>query len=472
MVKIPSVTLDKRLIKPHWARTLMAPRQETGIYPVEESVRRKRETLVGSALPRESVDLILRFIDKLADDGLTAHRQSFYLSQLRRLAEILGEAFPNPSKEHIERAVAEIEGRPSSDWTKTNYKTSLKRFYKWHLGGDEEYPSQVRWVRTRRTDNDQLPNGLLTRQEVTAMVRSCRNSRDKALISSLADSGCRIGELLSMRLGDVTFDQYGVVFKVSRKTGDRQVRVVGDAIPCLAAWIEIHPDRTDPHAPLWTGLDERTRGRPVKYAAAHKVLKTAAQRAGIKKRVHAQLFRHTRAAELARKVTGAPLEDQMGWVHGSGMAKVYVHLPGKEVDRVLLEAEGTELPMGQKGKRRENPKVCPRCEAVNLYDSTFCRRCRLPLTPEAVEEIEGEMGRPQDLPGSVAIYPHPRVQKVLSLVDLPFLLIGVVLLLGGIFLGPSVESLQGPILYMFTWLAWPFLTVGVILTVVNIIRPL
>ncbi len=71
------------------------PGSGEGIYPVEESVRRKRETLVGSALPRESVDLILRFIDKLANDGLTAHRQSFYLTQPNGLARILGEAFPN-----------------------------------------------------------------------------------------------------------------------------------------------------------------------------------------------------------------------------------------------------------------------------------------------------------------------------------------------------------------------------------------
>ncbi len=441
----------------------MAPSTQIDIYPVEESVKRKRKALAESALPRQSVDLILRFVDKLAADGLTAHRQSFYLTQLKGLAEILGAAFPNPSKQDIKRAVAEIEGRPYRDWTKSNYKTALRQFYRWRLSSDEGFPLRVEWVRTRRTDNDQLPEGLLTRPEVEAMVQACKNPRDRALISCLAASGLRIGELLSLGMGDVAFDQHGVIFRVSGKTGDRHVRIAGDAVLYLVAWIEFHPHRDDPNAPLWAPVGERVRGEPLSYAASHKVLKTAAKRAGIKKRVHAQLFRHIRETELARKVREASWEDQMVRDRDSEIAKAFVPLPRGDADRVLLGAEETEFLTDEKGVARELPKACPRCEAINQHDSAFCRRCGVPLTVEALEDPGSGVEKMQGPPEAVVAIPsRTEAPDILTQLDIPMLLLGVLILFLGILLGPPYST--------FSNIAWLLLVVGGTLTAINVVR--
>jgi integrase len=334
----------------------------------------------------------------------------------------MDDAFLQPTKEDIERTVRDIERRDCREWTKTNYKTTLKRFYKWHIGEDKRYPSQVEWIRTRKATNRKLPEDLLTQKEIEDLVEGCRNPRDKALISSLADSGCRIGEILSMRIGDVIFDDYGAVFRVTGKTGDRRVRVIGESVAYLAAWLEVHPQETNRTAPLWVGLNSETRKRPMGYPQARKVLRSAAKRARIGKRVHAHLFRHTRATQLAAKVAEAPLEVQMGWVHGSEMAKVYVHLSGKDVDRAILKAEGIEIPEDEDSdKKRKLPKPCPRCEAVNASDSRFCRRCRLPLTFESASEVGAEMEKivptPEGMKELRNLLDNPRVQRFLSLLD-------------------------------------------------------
>ena len=355
------------------------------IYGVEEAVERKRQGLQGASLPAESVELILRFVDYCAAQGLTAHRQSFYLTQLKGLAEILGPDFQRPSRDAVERTVAEIEGRPYTDWTKTNYKTALKRFYKWHLGEDEAYPPEVRWVKTRRNGNHQLPEDLLTDEEIEALLQACQNFRDRALISSLADSGCRIGEILGMQIGDVTFDEYGAVFRVSGKTGDRRVRVLGDSVAYLQAWLDAHPQRANREAPLWVGLEGSAEGKALNYAAARKALLAATSRAGIKKRVYAQGFRHWRATRLAGKMAEAPLQAMMGWVAGSSMAKTYIHLSGADVDKALLKAEGIDIPEeGTEEKRL--PQVCSRCEAINPAGAEECRRCHLPLSKESIRQ--------------------------------------------------------------------------------------
>jgi site-specific recombinase XerC len=59
------------------------------------------------------------------------------------------------------------------------------------------------------------------------MLDATLNMRDKALISLLYDSGCRISELLTMDRKDLGFDQYGAKITVSGKTGVRAVRIVG-----------------------------------------------------------------------------------------------------------------------------------------------------------------------------------------------------------------------------------------------------
>lgn len=362
---------------------------ERDIYDTDRSVQSKIKALKQSNLSRESIERILEFVDKCKTDGLSAHRQSFYLTQLRGLAQIMDRAFLKPSKRDIERAIGEIEKRGYKQWTETNYKTALKRFYKWHLTGDKRYPPQVEWVKTRKGNNNKLPEDLPTQEEVNAIIEACRNPRDKALISSSADSGCRIGELLTMRIGDVVFDDYGVVFRVTGKTGDRRVRVVGDSIAHLAAWLEIHPQRTESKGPLWVGLTPKTRGRRMNYPQGRKVLKSAVERAGIKKQMHFHSFRHLRATQLAAHIAEAPLEAQMGWVHGSEMTKIYVHLSGRDVDRAVLKAEGIEIPEETVNKR-ELPKACSRCDTVNPSLSKFCRRCRLPLTAEGLAEAELE----------------------------------------------------------------------------------
>jgi len=43
---------------------------------------------------------------------------------------------------------------------------------------------------------------------------------------------------------------------VSGKTGDRRVRIIA-SVPALASWLDIHPNRNNPNAPLWISLGTR-----------------------------------------------------------------------------------------------------------------------------------------------------------------------------------------------------------------------
>jgi integrase/ribosomal protein L40E len=342
-----------------------------------------------SVLPK-SKETIAEFLDAMKAQNLSQPRILFYLNRLKVISRMMGKTFRNPTRKDVEKLLREIDKKTDSMNTRKDYRVAVKRFYKWHLGEDEEYPNVVRWIKTTNGQRRTLPKDILTTEERKALISACLNPRDRAFISLLADSGCRVGEVLTLLQKDLTFDQYGLILIVSGKTGGRRVRVVGDSIAHVSAWLDVHPKR-EPEAPLFVGMDGRTNGRPMNYPAARKALRTAKERAGIKKRIHAHLFRHTRATELAANVAEAPLEDQMGWVHGSRMAQTYVHLSGRDVDRAILAAEGIEMEEEKEDKERNLPKACPRCEAINANDSRYCRRCSLPLSLEAALEVQDAM---------------------------------------------------------------------------------
>ncbi len=204
-------------------------------------------------------------------------------------------------------------------------------------------------------------------------MEASTHARDKALISLLYDSGCRISEILTLGWGSISFESWGAALTVHGKTGSRRVVIVGNSIPYLLAWKEIHPLKAESDAPVFVGLNspdakQGQSDQALNYAAARGVLKQATERAGLRKRVYAHLFRHTKATELASKVTEAPLEAQMGWVPGSGMAKVYVHLSGRDQDEAILKAHGIEIGQDEAEKTAlfASPLYLPSCNPKSL----------------------------------------------------------------------------------------------------------
>jgi integrase len=64
-----------------------------------------------------------------------------------------------------------------------------------------------------------------------AIIRACGNSRDKALITTLAESGCRTSEVGLMKVKHVVFEPYGARITVNGKTRpeknpDREQRTI------------------------------------------------------------------------------------------------------------------------------------------------------------------------------------------------------------------------------------------------------
>jgi integrase/recombinase XerD len=341
-----------------------------------------------STIDETSKTSIIEFYQDCVTQGYSQARIIKYLDTIERIGRMLGKPFQDINKQDVVEFVRGIQAADYSDWTKRDYKIILKLFYRW-LKKAEDYPDEVAWIKARLPRRMALPDELLTAEDVRKIAEAAIHPRDKALALVLYESGCRIGELLSMRIKNVEFDEYGGCLIVDGKTGPRRVRIIAST-PQLAVWLDCHPLREDREAPVWVSVGGKDRGHVLSYSGAKMMLKDIAKKAGIKKRVYPHLFRHSRATHLANHLTEAQMKEMFGWVQDSSMAATYVHLSGRDVDNALLALNGIGI---KNNGQDENFKgiVCPRCKNRNSPTSKFCNVCGSGLDLKSTLELEETM---------------------------------------------------------------------------------
>ena len=344
-------------------------------------------------LPDGARERILDFQRHCVASGLSPARVLRYLNDLPKLAQILGTPFEKATREDLERVLQGIEKSDYAPQTKLDFRKSIKKFYKW-LNGGETYPDSVSWIKTTgKRNHDRLPEDLLTEDDVKRLVVAATHVRDRALVSILWESGSRVGELLTMRVKSVAFYDAVTRITIEGKTGARRVPLI-DSTPYLAEWLDHHPLREKPSASLWVGVGTVGRDEPLEYAALRKMLVRVARKAGVKKDVNPHNFRHSRATFLANHLTEAQMNQYLGWVPGSGMPAVYVHLSGRDVDDAILELRGMKPKQEAKPENTMAPKPCVRCGMSNKATGKFCSRCGAVLDVSTAVAVQDRM---QDL---------------------------------------------------------------------------
>ena len=332
---------------------------------------------------------ILAFQKTCLAQGLSTARALRYLNDLPVIASKLKKDFEKATKKDIEAIIADIEATDKAHATKLSYAITLKKFYKWLNGGDE-YPISVRWLRTTdKKNNKKLPEDLLTEDEIKKMIETANNPRDRTLISTLWEAGCRVGEILSMQIKHVAFNNDITRITIQGKTGMRRIPLI-DSTPYLAEWVENYPLKNNPNAPLWISIGTTNRNQSLQYYACRKMLQEIGKKAGIKKDINPHNFRHSRATFLANRFTEAQMNEYFGWIQGSDIPQVYVHLSGRDLDDAVLTLRGMK-PKEEKKEETLAPKKCTRCGTINKSTGKFCTRCGAVLDLETAIAMEDKM---------------------------------------------------------------------------------
>jgi len=353
---------------------------------------------------KEDAELIKAFVKVLEAQGLSKRRVLKYVSHLKLVSKHLKVPFAKATRKDIEEFMAWLNSQNYSPQTILGVTVVLKRFYQWLRAKPEEYeewrrdhtyPPEVSWLKETIKLNEMETKTTLTEDEVKALIQASNDPMVRAFISLEDEIGARPSEILNLRIGDIVKDGNDVIVNIRQgKTGYRSIPII-KSVSLLFQWLEIHPLKNDPNAPLWINKSNNNRFGKWSYPACKKTLKILAKKAGIKKKIMIYTFRHTSATRDAKLgFTEAQLCLKYGWKIGSRVPSVYLHLSAKDLRDVVKNIYG--------GKPLEPPKPqtieCPKCHALNHPSQHYCSNCGAPLNPQeiaqksvSIEELKQEI---------------------------------------------------------------------------------
>ena len=186
-------------------------------------------------LPAKTVELIRKYDREMINSSLAKVTRLKHLQILSILSKQLNKEWEEVTKEDIEILVSKIMEQFAEDnGQESNYsydnKKVLKIFFRWLKLGSREFkevgdPEETRKIRVNRPRDKIVREDLVTEEDKKKLLDGCAgNLRDRALIDVQSEAGTRAGEILTLKIKDVKFDEYGAVIHVYGKTGGRTVR--------------------------------------------------------------------------------------------------------------------------------------------------------------------------------------------------------------------------------------------------------
>ncbi len=260
------------------------------------------------------------FLKELDRRGLCARSKKKYLIALRHFSR-MQDGPTVLSRAQIDRFFFWLRDNDElKNGSKDDYWTRFKVYVRWARPGIKIGGYRFRAIRTMV-----LPEGLLSAAEARSISNCSKGLRNRAMLALLYDTGCRPEELRALRRQDIAFDPEGLAVRIRGKTGHRRIRVVTtlDSDRLMKEYLRVYPSRVEL--------------LPISDTMLEKIVRKAARRACIDRKVVPRLFRHSRATELAGHFTDAQMCVYFGWKPGSRMVKVYAHLSGRDLDPKVLE---------------------------------------------------------------------------------------------------------------------------------------
>lgn len=282
-----------------------------------------------------------------------------------------------------------LRGKPYKQNTKHDYVKGLKWFLHWMIteGYSHLSKEKVDKIKIPAVDScTTTPDGILQEDDILAMVSQTRTIRDKALLFTLYESGCRIGELARIKWKDIVFNDDSTVGIAITDTKTRKLRhaLLGASVEYLANWRNNYPGIPSNEQYVFISNN----GESMEYRAMAQIISRTAKKAGLEKRVTPHLFRKSRITSLIKQNYQESVIKQAMWGNiGTNMLKTYTALSEQDIDAEFREKMGIKA-KEIKEEKKMLPRQCKYCFAMNGPQSNFCHVCGKPLTDSAQHDVE------------------------------------------------------------------------------------
>lgn len=374
-----------------------------------------REDKPGYDMLPENKKLAKEFKRKAYASSLMGkHRLMKYRTFFRNFDKILKKPFDQVERKDLEEVITEIKSR--IDWkqsTKADFLKMLKRYYKilYDMEDQDRHPEIVDWI---KIDKPKLPpinyEDVPKWDDILEMARQTLNTRDRALIKSLWESGNRIGEHLTLLIKDVEEGENGVYLNIREsKTEPRKVFIRLSAED-VTEWRENHPLKHENKAPLFPTFKDP--GKALSHQYAYKMMKRLKRDAGVDKKIYPHMLRHGSASYFCDWLSDSDMDSKYGWTGNT--RNRYQHKNTRSVESKIMKMSGDEDSNHVKNiyeDRENNKKTCFHCKQENNIDRIRCWNCRRSLDLDVIDKVE-RVKQNLDQIHATQLEEHPEALKV------------------------------------------------------------
>jgi integrase/recombinase XerD len=205
---------------------------------------------------------------------------------------------------------------------------AIKFYYEKILGQPRTY---IEYDRPRKEKH--LPE-VISRDDVISMISSITNLKHKFILVLLYSTGLRRGELLNLKTADIDCKNMQIWVRGGKGKKDRYVQLGKNTLKVLDEYIKLY----NPQEYLIEG-----RGDQYSVSSMIEIIKNAARKAGVSKRITPHKFRHSYATHLLEDgVDIRFIQELLG--HGSiKTTQIYLHVTDKNIKNIVNPIDKMEI---------------------------------------------------------------------------------------------------------------------------------
>ena len=156
--------------------------------------------------------------------------------------------------------------------------------------------------------------------------------RGRAIVRVFLDTGLRASELINLRLRDLDLATGRLWVRQGKGRKDRGLWFNGATREALQDWLNSSSLQRGPYDYVFTSLDGR---KPLCGRVLRRWVEKLGKQAGIEKRVHPHLFRHTFCTDLLRSRKNLRLVQKAAGHQDIKTTTIYTHIVDEELEEAM-----------------------------------------------------------------------------------------------------------------------------------------
>lgn len=195
--------------------------------------------------------LIENFLEDCKLQGMTYDTVRCYHSTLRIFNDFIKIPFSDVTKEDLRDFLRYLrEDRKNSQKRVENHFSALSSFYNYlqyecFVSNNPVLPVRIRYIRRYKNTDPPAVRKLISVEEMSMLINSTLSIRDKAVITLLAKTGIRRGELISIDLDDIDWQEQSITLKQKAKRSNRVIFFDNECARVLKRWLALR-NKMDP----------------------------------------------------------------------------------------------------------------------------------------------------------------------------------------------------------------------------------